>query len=288
MESKAKGVEKVRTVLLSWRGAGKLEFMSRWRERTRVSRACQQVAACRRVDAVLFHNMQTRTMGAVARWRQRQSTNKARRARDDDVGKVAWRYQRFGHQLVGAQACAAFLDKVTVLYLAPAMTRWKERSFFHVVPPHRYSYQSFGRQMVAAQQVANILDRARILGMIWALSTWNEVVFTKSAAGGNTFVVSPSRFVVGQGQGGISDNLSAARREMDHLSSSGGVDYRAAESVAAGGGMSPQQYMSQPLGASNVVDPQDFVLGGGGMSSYGSQGGVVDQVVDPAHYQVFP
>ena len=40
-----------------------------------------------------------------------------------------------------------------MLRLCPAMTKWKERSFFHVVAPHRYSYQAFGRQMVGAQQV---------------------------------------------------------------------------------------------------------------------------------------
>ena len=56
-----------------------------------------------------------------------------------------------------------------VLYLSPAMTRWKERSFFHVVPPHRYSYQSFGRQMVAAQQVANILTLSRTLTLTLTL-----------------------------------------------------------------------------------------------------------------------
>jgi len=140
-------------------------------------------------------------MSAVASWRLSMRLSVARRRRDDDVGKVAWRYQRFGHQLVGAQAVYAFLDKVKCLYLSPAMTKWKERSFYHVVPPHRYSYQSFGRQMVAAQQVANILDRARILGLIWALSTWNEVVFIKNSGAGNTLIVSPNRFVTGSNWG---------------------------------------------------------------------------------------
>jgi len=197
VNSFGKGVEKVKIVLLSWQGFGKLEFFSRWRERTRVSRACQQVAAVRRVADVLHHNKMTRTMGAVASWRQRMTVAQARRARDDDVGKVAWRYQKFGHQLVGALACSAFHDKVKVLRLCPAMTRWKERSFFHVVPPHRYSYQSFGRQMVAAQQVANILDRSRILGLIWALSTWNEVVFVKNSGSGLNLkhVMSPSTYI---------------------------------------------------------------------------------------------
>lgn len=117
MNSFGKGVEKVKLVLLSWQGFGKLEFFSRWRERTRVSRACQQVAAVRRVADVLHHNKMTRTMAAVASWRQGMTVAKARRTRDDDVGKVAWRYQKFGHQLVGAQACYAFLDKVKVLFL---------------------------------------------------------------------------------------------------------------------------------------------------------------------------
>jgi len=318
VESFSKGVEKVRTLLLGWRGAGKLEFMSRWRERTRVSRACQQVAAVRRVDAVFSHNTQVKAMSSVSAWREKQTTSKARRLRDDDIGKVAWRYQRFGHHLVGAQATSGFLDKLKVLKLAPAMTKWKERSFFHVVPPHRYSYQSFGRQMVGAQQISNILDRKRILAMIWALSAWNEVVFTKNTAAGGTFIVSPNRFVVGQSPGGMSGNLTGVRNQMNSMGSGGTVDLSYAQQVAQphpppgnlgqdplgvfdGGSPGGQDdYMNQPLGGSGyspygastqpyqVAD--DFSVGGspyGGQDSGFGYDQNIDQVVNPEDYQLF-
>ena len=121
------------------------------------------------------------------------------------------------------------------------MTKWKERSFYHVVPPHRYSYQSFGRQMVAAQQVANILDRARILGLIWALSTWNEVVFIKNSGAGNTLIVSPNRFVTGSNWG-----QPSAKADV-----SGGLG--GAGSPVPPGGRQPETGKRGPASHSSIV-----------------------------------
>jgi len=186
---------------------------ARWRERSVVARACQQVGSLRRVDVLLAHNVVMHAIQCLANWTMSQLLAKGRRLRDLDVGKVAWRYQSFGHHLVGAQLCAGFWDKVRMLRLCPAMTKWKERSFFHVVAPHRYSYQAFGRQMVGAQQVANILDRHRILCMIHAMSAWGEVVFSRMDHA-NTFVMSPNQFVVGQ-QSGASSNMSGMRAQVE-------------------------------------------------------------------------
>ena len=84
----------------------------RWRERSIVARGCSQVAALKRIDSLLFHNTVTHAIQALSCWISAQLLAKARRLRDLDVGKVAWRYQSFGHQLVAAQLCANFCDKV--------------------------------------------------------------------------------------------------------------------------------------------------------------------------------